>query len=123
MLIREKADASAVRRPSRSAGGPFHKDRFFSALGPFQKGHSKQTPLRAIGAAFVRVYSITIASVVNRRFTVKSSQNKTRLHLWNRSQPRRSCYAVRALNRNVERVFNPDRKDPHWGKRKLARDQ
>lgn len=30
---------------------------------------------------------------------------------------------MRALNRNVERVFNPDRKDPHWGKRKLKRDQ
>jgi hypothetical protein len=30
---------------------------------------------------------------------------------------------MRALNRNVERVFNPDRKDPHWGRRKLARDQ
>ncbi len=30
---------------------------------------------------------------------------------------------LRALNRHVERVFNPDRKDPHWGKRKLARDQ
>jgi hypothetical protein len=23
----------------------------------------------------------------------------------------------------VERVFNPDRKDHHWGKRKLARDR
>jgi hypothetical protein len=30
---------------------------------------------------------------------------------------------LKALNRNVERVFNPDRKDPHWGKRKLRRDQ
>jgi hypothetical protein len=30
---------------------------------------------------------------------------------------------LRALNRNVERVVNPDRKDSHWGKRKLARDQ
>jgi hypothetical protein len=30
---------------------------------------------------------------------------------------------MRALNRHVERVFNPDRKDPHWGRRKLARDQ
>jgi hypothetical protein len=29
----------------------------------------------------------------------------------------------RALNRKVERVFNPDRKDPHWGRRKLARDR
>jgi hypothetical protein len=29
----------------------------------------------------------------------------------------------RAVNRNVVRVFNPDRKDPHWGKRKLARDR
>jgi hypothetical protein len=28
---------------------------------------------------------------------------------------------MRALNRNVERVFNPDRKDTHWGKRKLKR--
>jgi len=27
---------------------------------------------------------------------------------------------MRALNRNVERVFNPDRKDHHWGCRKLA---
>jgi hypothetical protein len=30
---------------------------------------------------------------------------------------------LRALNRHVERVFNPDRKDNHWGKRKLKRDQ
>jgi hypothetical protein len=30
---------------------------------------------------------------------------------------------LRALNRNVERVFNPDRKEPHWGKRKLKRDE
>jgi hypothetical protein len=30
---------------------------------------------------------------------------------------------LRALNRHVERVFNPDRKDTHWGKRKLARDR
>jgi hypothetical protein len=28
-----------------------------------------------------------------------------------------------ALNRNVPRVFNPERKDHHWGKRKLKRDQ
>jgi hypothetical protein len=30
---------------------------------------------------------------------------------------------MRALNRNVERVFNPDRKERNWGKRKLKRDQ
>jgi hypothetical protein len=30
---------------------------------------------------------------------------------------------LRALNRHVERVFDSSRKDPHWGKRKLARDQ
>jgi hypothetical protein len=30
---------------------------------------------------------------------------------------------MRALNRHVERVFNPDRKSPHWGRRKLTRDQ
>jgi hypothetical protein len=30
---------------------------------------------------------------------------------------------MRALNRHVERVFSPDRKDHHWGKRKLARDR
>jgi hypothetical protein len=30
---------------------------------------------------------------------------------------------MRALHRNVERVFNTDRKDTHWGKRKLKRDQ
>jgi hypothetical protein len=29
---------------------------------------------------------------------------------------------MRALNQHVERVFNPDRKDHHWGKRKLKRD-
>ncbi len=28
-----------------------------------------------------------------------------------------------ALNRNVGRVFNPERKETHWGKRKLKRDQ
>jgi hypothetical protein len=30
---------------------------------------------------------------------------------------------MRALNRNVERVFNPSRKDPHWGCHKLALDR
>jgi hypothetical protein len=30
---------------------------------------------------------------------------------------------MRALNRRVERVFNQDRKDHHWGRRKLARDR
>jgi hypothetical protein len=29
---------------------------------------------------------------------------------------------MRALNRHVERVFDPDRKEHHWGMRKLARD-
>ena len=29
---------------------------------------------------------------------------------------------MRALNRHVERVFDPSRKDKHWGRRKLARD-
>jgi hypothetical protein len=29
---------------------------------------------------------------------------------------------MRALNHHVERVFNPDRKDTHWGERKLKRD-
>ena len=28
-----------------------------------------------------------------------------------------------ALNRHKVREFNPNRKDPHWGKRKLKRDQ
>jgi hypothetical protein len=30
---------------------------------------------------------------------------------------------LRATNRNVERVFDPSRKDTHWGRRKLARDR
>ena len=30
---------------------------------------------------------------------------------------------LRALNRDVERVFDPSRKDTHWGKRKLKRDE
>ena len=30
---------------------------------------------------------------------------------------------MRALNRNVERVFDSPRKDKQWGKRKLKRDQ
>jgi hypothetical protein len=30
---------------------------------------------------------------------------------------------MRALNRHVDRVFNPDRKEHHWGKRKLKSDQ
>ena len=30
---------------------------------------------------------------------------------------------MRALNRHVERVFDPSRKDDHWGRRKLARDR
>jgi hypothetical protein len=30
---------------------------------------------------------------------------------------------MRALNRGHVREFNPDRKDHHWGRRKLKRDQ
>jgi hypothetical protein len=30
---------------------------------------------------------------------------------------------MRALNRHVERSFDHNRKDPHWGRRKLARDR
>ena len=30
---------------------------------------------------------------------------------------------MRALNRHVERVFDPSRKDHHWRKRKLKGDQ
>ncbi len=30
---------------------------------------------------------------------------------------------MRALNRHVERVFDPTRKEPHWGRRKLTRDR
>jgi len=30
---------------------------------------------------------------------------------------------LQAIHRHHKRVFNPDRKDPHWGKRKLKRDQ
>ena len=30
---------------------------------------------------------------------------------------------LRALNRNIERAFITDRKDTHWGKRKLKRDE
>ena len=30
---------------------------------------------------------------------------------------------MRALNRHVERVFDPSRKEKHWGRRKLARDR
>jgi len=30
---------------------------------------------------------------------------------------------MRALNRHVERVFDPSPKEKHWGKRKLARDR
>jgi len=30
---------------------------------------------------------------------------------------------MRALNRHVERVFDPSRKDHHWPRRKLKRDE
>ena len=30
---------------------------------------------------------------------------------------------MQALNRHVERVFDPTRKEHHWGRRKLARDR
>lgn len=30
---------------------------------------------------------------------------------------------LRALNRHVERVFDPSRKDKHWGRRQMARDR
>jgi hypothetical protein len=32
-------------------------------------------------------------------------------------------FMLRALNHGVERVFNTDRKETHWCKRKVKRDQ
>jgi hypothetical protein len=32
-------------------------------------------------------------------------------------------FMLRAMNHGVERVFNTDRKETHWGKRKLKRDE
>ncbi len=29
---------------------------------------------------------------------------------------------MQAIHRHRQRVFNPDRTDPHWGRRKLKRD-
>jgi hypothetical protein len=40
-----------------------------------------------------------------------------------RQDPRLPNESVVPFNRHVERVFTPDRKGPHWGKRKLKRDQ
>jgi hypothetical protein len=40
-----------------------------------------------------------------------------------RARKRDSIRAARTLNRHVERVFNSNRKDTHWGKRKLKRDE
>ncbi len=34
-----------------------------------------------------------------------------------------SIDVMRALNRHIERVFDSSRKDKHWGRRKLKRDQ
>src|SRR6476660_203963 len=50
---KEKADASVVHRPSRSPGGPFHKDRFSQCSAP-SKSATPQTPFRVIGAAFAQ---------------------------------------------------------------------
>jgi hypothetical protein len=30
---------------------------------------------------------------------------------------------LQAINRHVERVFDPSKKDKHWGRRKLPRDR
>ncbi len=30
---------------------------------------------------------------------------------------------LKAFHRDVVREFNPDRKEPHWGKRRLKRDE
>jgi hypothetical protein len=30
---------------------------------------------------------------------------------------------LRAMNHGIERAFNTDRKETHWGKRKLKRDE
>jgi hypothetical protein len=39
-------------------------------------------------------------------------------------QPRRTLDdGAHRRHRHVERVFNPERKETHWGKRKLKRDQ
>jgi hypothetical protein len=35
----------------------------------------------------------------------------------------RAWATLKAIHRPEVRQFNPDRKDPHWGKRKLKRDQ
>jgi hypothetical protein len=47
------------------------------------------------------------------------------LAVWNLRQARElvGLKGDVSLSRHVERVFNPDQKDKHWGKRKLKRDE
>jgi len=41
----------------------------------------------------------------------------------NSTGPTMTARMTKALNRHIVRTFSPDRKDPHWGKRELKRDQ
>jgi hypothetical protein len=60
-------------------------------------------------------------------FPFAFSLSATSSRLVHASEPRDRMFVrigmMRALNRHVERVFNSERKDHHWGKRKLARDR
>jgi hypothetical protein len=57
----------------------------------------------------------------------KNGRPQCRRYHWLQNMEAPTMFArigvMRALNRHVERVFNPSRKEKHWGRRKLARDQ
>ena len=56
-------------------------------------------------------------------YIMKLSRAEQNARAWQTPMMHARIGVMRALNRHVERVFNPDRKDSHWGKRKLARDR
>jgi len=56
-----------------------------------------------------------------------NGRQRCRRYCWSQKHDGPTMFArigvTQAINRHVERVFNPSRKDKHWGCRKLARDR
>jgi len=70
-------------------------------------------------------YRVDLAAMTPAEAIGSSDEKSLDLHTGDEAGPTMMARigVMKALNRHVERVFNPDCKETHWGKRKLKRDR
>ena len=121
-----------VRTVPRSRTNPqYNREALPESLSGFQIAYEHVAELGGLRARAKNIAPDVNAFWQNQSFHnyadyAMSGRPGCKRYCWSQNTTGHRCspeYVMRALNRHVERVFDPSRKDTHWGRRKLKRDE